>query len=199
MENFFGERLKRLRDDNKKTQQDVANYLGVNVMTIVKWEKGLFEPSITNIRKVSKLFEVSVPYLIGEDNCTLLLIVVAEMFSKINKLSPLNKTPYLEYTKWVNLLFDILQSYEGIKPLSILPPQEVLDVLKKYGYTKEVHDIVLTYPDDYNKKIINSIVKLEIMNDDVYDFDIPPALNEKLSLLPQYDTNLYNGLFDIIN
>lgn len=64
--NTFGGRLKMLRREKQVSQRVVADDLGVNAMTIVKWEKGIFEPKLSQIRAIAKYFNVKTSYLIGE-------------------------------------------------------------------------------------------------------------------------------------
>jgi transcriptional regulator with XRE-family HTH domain len=65
MENAFGNNLKYLRTGKKMTQKELATYMNVNVVTICHWEKGMQEPCMEDIRKLSKFFLVSSDFLIG--------------------------------------------------------------------------------------------------------------------------------------
>ncbi|WP_238886356.1 helix-turn-helix domain-containing protein [Clostridium sp. YIM B02551] len=62
---MFGDRLKELREDKKMTQENLANYLGVSRQTISGYELETSEPSITNLIKISDMFNVSLDYLLG--------------------------------------------------------------------------------------------------------------------------------------
>lgn len=45
------------------TQADVAAKMRVGKQTIVKWEKGLSEPSITQGRELSKIYGIPLDYI----------------------------------------------------------------------------------------------------------------------------------------
>lgn len=61
----MNERLKLLRQEKGFKLKDVADYLNVTVRTVCRYEKGTHEPSISQIRKLCDLFDVSADYLIG--------------------------------------------------------------------------------------------------------------------------------------
>lgn len=60
--------LKNLRVSNKKTQKEVADFLGIDRTTYVKYEKGQTEPNINNLKKLADYFNVTTDYLIGKSN-----------------------------------------------------------------------------------------------------------------------------------
>lgn len=63
--NTFGNNLKDLRKSNRMTQNELANIMNVNAVTICHWEKGHQEPCLDDIKKLSKLFKVSSDFLLG--------------------------------------------------------------------------------------------------------------------------------------
>ncbi|MBN2794627.1 MAG: helix-turn-helix domain-containing protein [Clostridia bacterium] len=62
---LFGKRLKELRKSKNMSQIDLADLIGVTQATIANYEKNQRSPSIDTIIELARLFEVSVPYLIG--------------------------------------------------------------------------------------------------------------------------------------
>lgn len=58
------DRLKILRKNKKLTQTDVASYLGLTTSAIYKYEMGKAEPNSETLQNYSKLFNVSVDYLL---------------------------------------------------------------------------------------------------------------------------------------
>lgn len=64
---MLGKKIKKLREQNKYTQEDVANYLGVAPQTVYKYEKEINEPDLSTISKLADFFNVSVDYLLGRD------------------------------------------------------------------------------------------------------------------------------------
>lgn len=65
----FSERLKELRLYNGISQQEIADYLGVNKQTISGYERGVRRPAGENSReiydKIADYFNVDVSYLMG--------------------------------------------------------------------------------------------------------------------------------------
>ena len=61
----FKVRLKELRIESGFSQVDIAKKLNMSKMAISHWEKGNSEPSIEQLKILSRIFDVSVDYLIG--------------------------------------------------------------------------------------------------------------------------------------
>lgn len=62
----FEERLKYLREKQMRTQEDVANYLGVGRSTVGAYENGHIKPGYENIKKLAEYFNVSCGYIMGD-------------------------------------------------------------------------------------------------------------------------------------
>ncbi len=60
-------KLKQIREDKDIKQEILAKELGVTQTTISNWESGAREPDIQMLIKISKYFDVTVDYLIGND------------------------------------------------------------------------------------------------------------------------------------
>ena len=60
-------RLKEVRLLNKMTQQNVADEIGCSLKVYSNYERGEREPSIETLKKIAKLFNVSIDYLVGYD------------------------------------------------------------------------------------------------------------------------------------
>lgn len=58
-------RIKDLRLEKSLTQAKLAKLLGLNQTAIGKYERGELEPNIQTLIKLSRLFECSIDYLIG--------------------------------------------------------------------------------------------------------------------------------------
>lgn len=59
----LGNKIKRLRQNNKMSQLELATALGVSRSAIAGYENGYTTPSLDVINKMSKIFEVSVDEL----------------------------------------------------------------------------------------------------------------------------------------
>ena len=64
----FGEKLKHLREERKMTQDDLSSALYVSRSAVSKWETNKGYPSIDTIVAIQNLFDVSIDYLIGEED-----------------------------------------------------------------------------------------------------------------------------------
>ena len=64
MENF-GERLKALRLEKGLGQIALAKELDVGKSVISLWELNKSDPTLTNLIKMAKFFQVSIDYLVG--------------------------------------------------------------------------------------------------------------------------------------
>lgn len=58
-------RLYELRMEQNLSQRELAKKLNISQGTYNNWENGKTEPSIEDLIEISKLFKVSVDYLIG--------------------------------------------------------------------------------------------------------------------------------------
>ena len=58
-------RIKELRIEQGLTQKQLAALLNKSETGLASWEQGLAEPSVNDIRKLCKIFEVSADYLLG--------------------------------------------------------------------------------------------------------------------------------------
>lgn len=67
MEMTIGEKLKNLRQNKRYTQEDVANYIGKTKSFVCMYESNKRNPGRSTLIKLSKLFGVSLDYIIGED------------------------------------------------------------------------------------------------------------------------------------
>lgn len=62
----LGETLKEHRIKCKMTQEFVAESIGVSRQAVSKWERGVADPSTSNLFALAKLFGVSVEELLNE-------------------------------------------------------------------------------------------------------------------------------------
>ena len=60
-------RLKELRKQNKLTQQQLAEMLGVTQAALSGWENEKFGIDNGSLLKCAKIFDVSIDYLLGRD------------------------------------------------------------------------------------------------------------------------------------
>lgn len=64
-ENMRGDRIGWLRQRNNMTQAELAEIVGVSDQQVLRWENNKQDPSVENVVKLAKLFNVTGDYLIG--------------------------------------------------------------------------------------------------------------------------------------
>ncbi|MGM9875592.1 MAG: helix-turn-helix domain-containing protein [Bacilli bacterium] len=64
----FGEKLKEIRKRFGLTQEKLSGLINVSRQAITKWENDEGLPDITNLQELSKLFGVTIDYLLDKDN-----------------------------------------------------------------------------------------------------------------------------------
>ena len=65
MEIILGKRLKELRIEQKLSQREVADALGLNSVTYLHYEKAQREPPLSVLADMAKFFGVTIDYLLG--------------------------------------------------------------------------------------------------------------------------------------
>lgn len=63
--NKFCENLINLRKETKVSQSKIADKLGVAQQCVSRWEKGLSEPTLSNLIGLADFFGVPLDYLVG--------------------------------------------------------------------------------------------------------------------------------------
>lgn len=58
-------RIRNLREDSDKTQQQIADYLGTSQTMYARYERGANEMPIRHLIKLAKYYNVSLDYLCG--------------------------------------------------------------------------------------------------------------------------------------
>ncbi len=66
----FSEKLKLFRKNKGFTQEEFAKQLNVSRIAVAKWEAGQSYPDIANLIQISNIMNVTVDYLVKEQECT---------------------------------------------------------------------------------------------------------------------------------
>lgn len=64
----FGTNLKKIRQDNDLTQEDLAKKINTSRSNIANYENDKNMPSIDILEKLSKIFNCSIDYLLGKSD-----------------------------------------------------------------------------------------------------------------------------------
>ena len=66
---IFSEKLQLIRKNQGLTQEELAEKLDVSRQAVAKWESGQVYPDICNLIQISNLFNVTVDYLVRDQEC----------------------------------------------------------------------------------------------------------------------------------
>ena len=101
---MFEKRLKMLRKENMKTQQDLADFLEVRRSTYGEYERGKIMPPYDKMKKLADYFAVSVDYLMGTTN-----------FRTVDdKIDTVAKNGITDVSKTLTLLIEELKNENNI-------------------------------------------------------------------------------------
>ena len=67
---MLNERIRELRLAAGFSQVELAEKLGVSKQSVSNWENDNIQPSIEMLVKISRIFNVSTDFILGEDNHT---------------------------------------------------------------------------------------------------------------------------------
>ena len=65
----FCEKLQILRKNKGLTQEELADRLNISRAAVAKWESGQSYPDISNLIQISNLMNVTIDYLVKDQNC----------------------------------------------------------------------------------------------------------------------------------
>ena len=65
---LYVKRIRDLREDSDKTQQEIADILGTSQTMYARYERGANELPIRHLVKLCKYYEVSADYILGISN-----------------------------------------------------------------------------------------------------------------------------------
>ena len=68
MDYRYIKRIRDLREDNDKTQQEVADYLGTSQTMYARYERGANELPVRHLIALCRLYKVSADYILGLKN-----------------------------------------------------------------------------------------------------------------------------------
>ncbi len=71
-ENIIGQHIKEMRLKKGLTQKQFADSIGITGASVMNYEKGVKLPPLDTILKMSKVLEVSLDWICGRDNDTLM-------------------------------------------------------------------------------------------------------------------------------
>ena len=96
----FSDNLRLLRTKHRLSQKEIGDIVGISSQAVSKWENSITEPDNESLLKLSKYFNVSTDYLLGnsdEENQNIKYDNDLEkvLFSKAKELSDYDKRTVL--------------------------------------------------------------------------------------------------------
>ena len=84
---MFGEKIKQYRENNSYSQRDLAEILGVNIRTVVRWEQDKSKPNPEDVKRIASLMGISEEELLNDSKDSGINLVRAKKQSTIEKIS----------------------------------------------------------------------------------------------------------------
>lgn len=106
MDNIFGERLKQVRIENHKTQEEVAKQIKITRATLSRYEKGEIEPPINTVADLANLFNVSLDWIAGNSEIKDPNINSNKLLELYNSLSSEHKIQVFSFINYLKYLTD---------------------------------------------------------------------------------------------
>lgn len=127
--------LRKLRKEHGLSQKKLADLIGSSATAISTYEKGWSVPSFELILKMSKLFNVPIDDLAGEDLSN--LIINKEIFLPSFLILPLQKfilsfSEYAKYVKALDFSFDCITTVDSLIIRSRSSNFEMVDTISQY-------------------------------------------------------------------
>lgn len=117
-------RLKQLRDSKGMTRVELAEFMNVTKMTILRWEHGTRKIEGSDAKKLADYFNVSISYLLGYDTGN----TFSDLITKINQWADKRnlkqadpKIQWMRITEEVGEIRDVL-----LKPTKFTEPNAAL-------------------------------------------------------------------------
>ena len=135
----FGENLINLRKQKGWSQDDLADNLNLSRQAISKWENDTSKPDIDNIKKISKIFSVTIDDLLNND-------VVKDKAVTLNVKKQEKKERAINIVKCMIIAVIILYIINVIfKFVSLLI---IVNGVQKYANLSNYHYVITTYDEN---------------------------------------------------
>ena len=100
----FGEILKRIREENNLSQQELAKRLEVAQSTIAMWEASQRTPKLGELNRLARVLNITVNRLLGQPKDRKLEIVKNEIYIDGEKISDLDATDVDGIVEYINAI-----------------------------------------------------------------------------------------------
>lgn len=107
----FGEKLQKLRKEKGLSQEQLATQISVSRQALSKWELGTAIPDTENALRISKLFGVSIDYLLNDEY---------ESDNDIPAVQNTNETLSTKYKSTIRVIVGSITSGLGVVGLLVI-------------------------------------------------------------------------------
>ncbi|NLP13696.1 MAG: helix-turn-helix transcriptional regulator [Clostridium sp.] len=155
----FASMLKQLREENKLSQKDIANFLGITRQAVASYELAKREPDYDVLKKLADYFDVSIDYLLGRANCRdINAVTIGKNIDLIRGSLTYKELSEDISTKLGALIFpDMLELYaKGER----MPFAGTIKILAKYAQVRDTFFYTHNTPETYKKE--REFYKLEV-------------------------------------
>ena len=117
----IGERIKKLRKENKKTQLEVGKFCKVSDVTVGFWERDVNEPKGRALQLLAKLFNVDINYILygSLHNLSQVKSSTVQTVPLLSTVQAGNFTEHMinnnEVDEWINTTFSISSESFALK------------------------------------------------------------------------------------
>ena len=94
-------KFKQFRKENNLTQEELAKYLNIDRTTYSSYENQKCEPNIETLKKLSKIFNCSIDYLVNNENTNTIYIfdndekILLDNYQQLNKTNKIKANSYI--------------------------------------------------------------------------------------------------------
>jgi HTH-type transcriptional regulator, competence development regulator len=120
---MLAERLLELRKENKKTQQQVADYLKITRPAYTAYERGTRHPDYETLEKIADFFSVTTDYLLGRTDTVLTADHLKRISNNTDEPGMINKIKLTEEEHSLLKVHELAEKY-GIEDMGFFDIEE---------------------------------------------------------------------------
>ena len=99
--------LLKLRKEKNKSQQEIAELLGIRQTAYSKYENNLTEPSIENLIKLADYYQVSIDYLVDRKYINEIGYLTPQQMECVQILKRLNETNLIKLMGYLSAMISM--------------------------------------------------------------------------------------------
>jgi len=146
----FADNLKKIREERKLSQQELAEKLGVGQSTVGMWESNKRTPKLEELNRMARVLNITVNRLLGQPRDRKIEVVRNEIYIDGSKVSELNPTDVDGIIEYINGI----KKQKGSMPQT--PPSQMPSSAKKVliiDDEQELCEMLYTFLIPHNYKV----------------------------------------------